>query len=168
MRTSIDIDCAPDTCLALGGEELQAIADTVLEQEGVDRPCFLSLSVVSDERMRELNAQWRGIDAPTDVLSLECERPDDPDLAPGEPCELGDVVLAPAYIERQAASFGTTAADETRLLFVHAILHLMGYDHLEDDEAELMEAREDELVAMLATDADLKGVRVTRHEDERT
>ena len=89
------------------------------------------------------------MDRATDVLSLECERPDDPDLAEGEPCELGDIVLAPAYIARQAAAFGTTPADESRLLLVHGLLHLLGYDHIEDDEAEVMEAREDELVALV-------------------
>ena len=156
-----------DGCVcALSDEELEQTVELVLREEGVQRPCCVSLSVVSDERMRELNGEWRGIDRATDVLSLECERPDDPDLAPGEPCELGDIVLAPAYIARQAAAFGTTPADESRLLLVHGVLHLLGYDHLEDDEAEVMEAREDELVAMLATDADLRGVRVTRHEED--
>lgn len=156
------VDCA------LSDDELEETIALVLDEEAVERPCGVSLSVVGDERMRELNAEWRGIDRATDVLSLECERPDDPDLAPGEPCELGDIVLAPAYIARQAMSFGTTAADETRLLLVHGTLHLLGYDHLDDDEAEVMEAREDELVAMLATDGSLAGVRVTRHrEDER-
>lgn len=162
----LELDLAADEGVgcALTDRELFETVALVLREEGVGRPCGVSLSLVGDGRMRELNQEWRGIDRPTDVLSLECERPDDADLAPGEPCELGDIVLAPAYIARQAASFGTTAADETRLLVVHGVLHLLGYDHLEDEEAEAMEAREDELVAMLATDADLGGVRITRHE----
>lgn len=151
---------------ALSEEELYEAAELVLEEEGVTRPCGVSLSVVADQRMHELNLEWRGIDRCTDVLSLECERPDDPDLAPGEPCELGDIVLAPEYIARQAESFGTTAADETRLLLVHGMLHLLGYDHIDDDEAEIMEAREDELVAMLGTDGDLSGIRITRHRED--
>ena len=149
---------------ALNEDELEQAVQLVLAEEGVCRPCAVSCSLVDDERMHELNYEWRGVDRATDVLSLECERPDDPDLAPGEPCELGDIVLAPAYIARQAATFGTTPADETRLLLVHAVLHLLGYDHLEDDEAEVMEAREDELVALLPHDGTLVGVRVTRHE----
>jgi len=164
----LELDLAYDegvTC-ALAEGELERTIALVLDQEGVDRPCGVSLSVVSDDHMHELNRSWRDVDRPTDVLSLECERPDDPDLGPGEPCELGDVVLAPAYIARQATSFGTTAADETRLLLVHGILHLLGYDHLEDEEAEVMEAREDYLVSLLETDGDLRGVRVTRHEDD--
>ena len=117
------------------------------------------------ERIRELNAEWRGRDVATDVISLECERPDDPDLAPGEPCELGDIVLAPDYIARQAARFGTTAADEFRLLLVHGTLHLLGYDHLEDDEAEVMEAREDALLALLPHDGATRPVTLTRHRE---
>lgn len=164
----LELDLAVDEGVecALSEDELEQTIALVLDEEQVERPCGVSLSIVDDERMRELNAEWRGIDRATDVLSLECERPDDPDLAPGEPCELGDIVLAPAYIARQAQSFGTTPADETRLLLVHGTLHLLGYDHLDDDEAEVMEAREDQLVAMLTTDGNLAGVRVTRHEGD--
>lgn len=166
MTVEIDLACDEGVRCAINADEMTRLIDLVLRQEGVERGCMLSLSVVSDAHMRELNAEWRGIDRTTDVLSLECERPDDPDLAPGEPCELGDVVLAPAYIEAQAAGFGTTPADETRLLIVHGVLHLLGYDHEEDDEAERMESREDELLALVHTDGDLSGVALTRHEDD--
>ncbi|MDI9589634.1 MAG: rRNA maturation RNase YbeY [Acidobacteriota bacterium] len=162
----IDLSCEDGATPALDEGELLATARLVLREEGIDRPCRLSLSVVGDGRMRELNRSWRGVDRVTDVLSLECERPDDPDLAPGEPCELGDVVLAPSHIARQAAHFQTTPADETRLLLVHGLLHLLGYDHLVDEEAAAMEAREDALVSLLATDADRAGARVTRHEGD--
>ena len=147
----------------MGEDEIREDCDFVLASEGVERPCMVSVSVVGNERMRELNAEWRDQDRATDVLSLECERPDDEDLAPGEPCELGDIVLAPAYIERQAKGFGTTPADEFRLLLVHGMLHLLGYDHLEDDEAEAMEAREDELLAHIRTDRAIDHVTLTRH-----
>lgn len=150
----------------LSEDEVRADCDLVLSEEGVERPCMVSISFVSDGRIHELNRDWRGIDRATDVVSLECERPDDPDLAPGEPCELGDIVLAPAYIAAQSQRFGTTPQDECRLLLVHGMLHLLGYDHVEDDEAEVMEAREDELVALIRTDAELGHVEFTRHRDE--
>lgn len=166
MLATLDFDCADDVRCALAEDEMRSICEKVLGEEQVTRPCYVSVSVVDDTHMQELNASWRGIDRPTDVLSLECERPDDPDLFDDEPCELGDIVLAPDYIARQAASFGTTPADETRLLLVHGLLHLLGYDHLADDEAELMEAREDELVALIGTDRELSGVSFTRHAEE--
>lgn len=152
---------------ALQEDEISELCELVLCEEDVHRPCYVSVSTVEEKRMQELNNEWRQQDRATDVISLECERPDDPDLAEDEPCELGDIVLAPTYIARQAASFGTTAADETRLLLIHGMLHLLGYDHMSDDEAEVMEAREDELLRKHTTDADMTGVVFTRHEGER-
>jgi len=141
----------------LSEDELARTIEHVLAREGVRVPCALSYTLVDDERMAELNAAWRGQDRPTDVLSLECERPDE---AVGL-CELGDIVLAPAYVRAQAPAFGNSAADECRLLTIHATLHLLGYDHLEDDEAELMERTEDAYLAELSPEA--CGGRLTRH-----
>lgn len=166
VRNEYDLSVEEGVLPLLTEDEVRADCDLVLAEEGVTRPCLVSISVVSDERIHELNREWRGIDRPTDVISLECERPDDPDLAPGEPCELGDIVLAPAYIERQAKRYGTTPADECRLLLVHGMLHLLGYDHIDEAEAEVMEAREDELVALIGTDAEIGHVEFTRHQDE--
>lgn len=163
MEHEFDVSYDEGTAAAIAEDEMERIASLVLAEEGVERPCLVSISVVSDERMHDLNREWRGKDSATDVLSLECERPDDPDLAEDEPCELGDIVLAPAYIARQAEELGTTAADETRLLLVHGMLHLLGYDHIEDAEAEVMESREDELLGKVATDESLGHVILTRH-----
>ena len=160
-----DISREDGVVAPLSDEEIGSTCDLILEREGVDRPCMVSVSVVSEERMRVLNEAWRDVDRATDVISLECERPDDPALAPGEPCELGDIVLAPTYIARQAASFGTTEADEFRLLLTHGLLHLLGYDHLDDEEAEAMEAREEELLALMPCDAPIDHVILTRHRE---
>ena len=163
MQLTVDLSNDEDLQAPITLEEMQDICHMVLEQERVERPCFISLSLVSDEAIREHNRQWRGIDAATDVISLECERPDDPDLAEGEPCELGDIILAPGYIAAQAGRYATTVADEFRLLLIHGVLHLLGYDHLEDEEAEVMEAREDELLTLVTTDAPVAHVVFTRH-----
>ena len=158
-------------CEALLSDE--EIADTcafVLDAEGVTVPCEVSLSWVDDERMRELNAAWRGIDRVTDVLSFECDDP--ASGADGEEAvELGDIVLAPAQIARQAPGFGNTPEDECRLMLVHGLLHLLGYDHLEDAEAADMEAREIEVLRELARRRgddpdDVKIGPTTRHQGE--
>lgn len=163
-----EYDFANDEGLEFPLDEAQVaeLLDAVLCHEGVERPCMVSISVVGDDEIARVNAQWRGVDAPTDVVSLECERPDDPDLAPGEPCELGDIVLAPAYIQAQSERFGTTFADECRLLLVHGALHLLGHDHLDDASAEAMEGLEDAILASAPTDGTLGHVVITRHRTE--
>ena len=165
MANEYDISWEEGVSCAIPEEEVRADCDLALEGEGVGRPCMVSISFVSEERIRALNDAWRDVDRATDVISLECERPDDPSLAPGEPCELGDIVLAPAYIARQAEAFGTTAADETRLLLVHGLLHLLGYDHLEEAEAEQMERREEVLLAAMPSDGTIDRVVLTRHRE---
>lgn len=163
-RCEVDYASFGATC-AIDEQEVSRICEFVLNAEGVTRPCAVSVSIVSDQQMRETNATWRNTDRVTDVISLECERPDDPDLADGETCELGDILLAPCYIAEQARRFNTTPADETRLLLVHAMLHLLGYDHIVEEEALVMEAREDELLETIKTDYEIGTVTLTRHRE---
>ena len=163
MSVEVDFVVEPDAAFPLDEAQVERVCECVLTEEDVTRMCYVSVTVVGEERIRELNRDWRGIDRATDVVSLECERPDDPDLAEGEPCELGDIVLAPTYIERQAREFGNTFDAEFTLLLVHGLLHLLGYDHVVDDEAEEMERREDELVSLILGGAALGHVTLTRH-----
>ena len=165
--TSLDISVAEGAQLLLETSELESLAAAVLEHEGVERDCSVSLSFVDDERIRELNLEWRGVDAPTDVLSFELEGPDDPDLSPDACAELGDIVLASPYVCAQAASFGTSVADETRLLFVHGMLHLLGYDHEDDEEAAAMQAAEEDILASVPNDGTLTDVVLARHREEQ-
>ena len=166
MGNEYDLSCEEGVRPLITEEELRADCDLVLEREAGGRPCMVSVSLVSEERIRALNDAWRDVDAATDVISLECERPDDPSLAPGEPCELGDIVLAPDYVARQAAAFGTTPADEERLLVVHGMLHLLGHDHLDEGAAAAMEDLEMGVLAGLPTDGTLSRVVLTRHRGE--
>lgn len=87
---------------------------------------------------------------PTDVLSFECDNiADDMTAADGPACpiyELGDIIIAPDVAARQAEEYGNSFEQEISLLLVHGLLHLCGYDHIQDDEAEVMEGREKELL----------------------
>ena len=148
MSVLISNDAELDTLL--GQDELEHICAFVLKAEGVDRAVEISLSYVDEEEMHGLNREWRGIDRTTDVLSFECDSPFDEELPADEPVELGDIILAPEVIARQAPGFGNSPADECRLMLVHGMLHLLGYDHIADDEAEVMEAREDAILRDLA------------------
>ena len=128
--------------------DIEQLARFVVEREGMPSTTELSISFVENDAIHELNREWRGIDRPTDVLSFECDGyDDDMPIAEGEPFELGDIVVAPDIAEGQAPTYGLSFADEMSLLITHGLLHLCGYDHMDDDEAKVMESREREILS---------------------
>ena len=127
--------------------DVVGLAEFVIAHEGKPDATEVSISFVIDEEIHELNREWRGVDRPTDVLSFECDGADDVPMPAGEVFELGDIVIAPDVAEVQAPTYGLSFADEMSLLITHGLLHLCGYDHMEDDEAQVMEARETELLS---------------------
>lgn len=141
-------------------ERLEADARALLAHLDL-APAVLSLLLCSDAFIQPLNAEWRGKDAPTDVLSFsqregEGARADDP--------VLGDLVISLDTAERQAAELGHAVESELRVLLVHGLLHLLGLDHERgEDEAREMEAREVELLGHLgeARPSLLRRVRVS-------
>ena len=145
MQIYINYDYREDDLAQVRIEDLIRF---VLEREEVPETIEVSVSFVTDDEIHELNRDYRGIDRPTDVLSFECDGlDDDMDFVEGDVFELGDVIIAVDVADRQTAEYGTTFEDEISLLLVHGLLHLCGYDHIEDDEAEVMEARERELLS---------------------
>ena len=115
------------------------------------RTVELSVRLTSDEEVRALNAQWRGKDKPTNVLSfplagteeLEQAGEEGPDLL------LGDIVLARGVCEREAAEQHLPVEQHAAHLLVHGTLHLLGYDHGDDEEAADRESRETRALAGL-------------------
>jgi probable rRNA maturation factor len=104
----------------------------------------LTLTFVDRDEIAELNAEHLGHEGPTDVLSFPLDAADD---GPGEaPTLLGDVVVCPAVAAEGAPDHAGTLDDELALLVVHGVLHVLGHDHAEPDEAALMRARELELL----------------------
>lgn len=166
MSLELVVDNACEAQLPLTEDAIHTLISRVLEHERVQADCSVSLTLTDDESMRELNLEWRDVDAPTDVLSFECERPGDADVVPGVPLELGDIVLASAYLERQAAAMGTSVADEWRLMLVHATLHLLGYDHETLDDAARMQGVEEGILSEMETDGTLSAHVLARHREE--
>jgi probable rRNA maturation factor len=105
----------------------------------------LSLVLTDDARIRLLNRDWRGFDKPTNVLSFPAADADDDDPGP----LLGDVIVAHETMAREAAAEGKSFDDHVAHLLVHGLLHLFGFDHETDAEAEEMEALETEILAGL-------------------
>jgi probable rRNA maturation factor len=127
------------------------LAEQVLVAEGVRGEAELSVLFVDEAVMTDLNKRFHGKDGPTDVLAFPIDEDPVEGYSPPEPEEmpvlLGDVVICPVVAARNAPEHAGTYDDEVALLLVHGILHLLGMDHLDDEEAEEMEARERELLA---------------------
>ena len=115
------------------------------------RPVEISVRLTSDAEVRGLNAQWRGKDSATNVLSFPLADEADLNRADGAGPELllGDVVLARGVCASEALAKGISIADHAAHLIVHGTLHLLGYDHHDDGAADDMEAREVRALARL-------------------
>jgi probable rRNA maturation factor len=122
-----------------------AIAESAFPQLAQSaRPIELSVRLTDNEEVRALNAEWRGKDKPTNVLSFPMLEETDLQQAnvAGPELLLGDIILARGVCEAEAADKGMSVEQHATHLVVHGTLHLLGYDHHEDDEASDMEARE--------------------------
>lgn len=119
-----------------------------LDLSGVE----VSLALVGDEAIRELNKQWRRKDKPTDVLSFPMMDDARPSAPPSTGLTLiGDVVVSTVTAARQARARKATLADEITVLLAHGVLHLLGFDHGTDDEESEMNAYAGVLVAAAAS-----------------
>lgn len=118
----------------------------VLEEEGFDGRAEVSVTLVSPDEIQELNRNWRGVDRPTDVLSFPLE---EEDCLCGKTVCLGDVIVCPAVIDRQSKEFGTTYRQEFCLMVIHSVLHLLGWDHLEENEKKEMFEKQEKILRAL-------------------
>lgn len=131
---------------------LRRLAEQVLRAEGLPDATEVTVILVSDDDIAGYNAAFLGREGPTDVLAFPLEDlaggipPSDP---AGPPLHLGDVVIAPAYVSRQATEMEEPFEAELALMLVHGLLHLLGYDHETDEEAVRMEGRERELLGLV-------------------
>ena len=141
-------------------EILDKVADAVLLQEGCPYEAQVNLLITDNEGIRTYNASYRQIDRATDVLSfpnfshLEEHEADYFDPESGE-LLLGDIILSADKVKEQAESYGHSELREFAFLIAHSMLHLCGYDHVEPEEAKVMEAKQEEVLA---------GLHITREE----
>lgn len=139
----------------------RAVAAALQEADAV-RPAEISVVLADDRLVRRLNRDWRGKDAPTNVLAFPSDEADD--LTSAEPPLLGDVVIALGTVRREARADAKTVADHLAHLVVHGTLHLLGHDHQTARQAARMEALEAAALARLGIanpyrDAHTKGGR---------
>ncbi|ABC32022.1 predicted metal-dependent hydrolase [Hahella chejuensis KCTC 2396] len=141
MSLDVDIQIASEEADLPSEEQLILWAQAALRETG-DRE--VTIRIVDAEESRELNAQYRGKDKPTNVLSFPFENP------PGLTLPLlGDLVICAPVVFNEAVEQQKTAAAHWAHMVIHGMLHLQGYDHIIDEEAEVMESLETELVTSL-------------------
>lgn len=149
-------------------ELMQRAGDEAMRQEFGGHDAEVSVTIVGGDEIRELNAEYRGIDRVTDVLSFpqydgeelaelfgeDGEEPDEPDESDepdytGETVLIGDVVICYDRAAEQAEEYGTGLTRELVYLFVHSIFHLFGYDHEDEEERKAMRGREEDVLAAI-------------------
>lgn len=138
------------------------VIEKALEQEECPYEASVSVLLTDNEGIHAVNKEFRGIDRPTDVLSfpnVDYEAPADFsgiedfiedyfDPETGELC-LGDIVISVDKVYEQAEEYGHAPLREFAFLVAHSILHLLGYDHMEAEEAKVMEAKQEEILTSL-------------------
>lgn len=126
---------------------IEHVVRQTLQAEGVAGPLEVSVVISDDDTLQELNRRFRGIDAPTDVLSFaEGSEPTGFILPPDTPRYLGDIVISFPRAVAQAAERGHTPAQEVDLLVVHGCLHLLGYEDETEEGTQIMWDRQEEIL----------------------
>jgi probable rRNA maturation factor len=130
-------------------EEIEKLLIFAAQKENVEEDSEVSVTFVSNERIHEINREYRDKDAPTDVISFAME-----EIGEGEieligvelPRVLGDIIISIPRAEEQAKEYGHSFIRELGFLSVHGFLHLLGYDHMEKEEEEKMFSRQKEIL----------------------
>ncbi|MFS0775926.1 rRNA maturation RNase YbeY [Neobacillus sp. 3P2-tot-E-2] len=130
-------------------KDIEKLLNFAAEKEHVEDNSEVSVTFVSNERIHEINREYRDKDAPTDVISFAME-----ELGEGEieligeelPRVLGDIIISIPKAEEQAREYGHSFIRELGFLSVHGFLHLLGYDHMEKEEEEKMFSRQKEIL----------------------
>lgn len=142
-------------------EVAETVIDAALGYAGCPYEAEVNLLLTDDSEIRRMNLEYRGIDSATDVLSfpmIEYDRPgdfsgleEDPDAFHPESGELmlGDIVISCEHVEAQAEEYGHSTLREYAFLIAHSMLHLFGYDHMEDEERAEMEQKQREIMEMI-------------------
>ena len=136
---------------------LRRAIKAALACEGVELPCEINVLLTDDEGIRQVNLAMRKVDRPTDVLSFPMfdltpgERPDEYDIDPETDCiPLGDMCISVERAKAQAQEYGHSFEREISYLCVHSVLHLLGYDHMDEGEMkQQMRTREEAIMSEL-------------------
>ncbi|MGC4375990.1 rRNA maturation RNase YbeY [Fictibacillus sp. Mic-4] len=148
---ALQIDFTDETNL-ISEEQLHTLRelfDIAARMEGIAGEAELSVTFVTDEKIQEINKEYRHKDQPTDVISFALEEmvEDEVEIIGADlPRMLGDIIISVETAKRQAAEYGHSIMRELGFLAVHGFLHLIGYDHMNESDEKKMFARQDEIL----------------------
>lgn len=139
---------------------IESACKAVLEIESFSEDAEINVTLVDDVQIHQLNLEFRNIDKSTDVLSFPLGEDGEYDINPENNCfMLGDVVISVEHALKQADEFGHSIEREIAYLTVHSVLHLLGYDHIDEaEEKRIMRTREEEALKILGLDIKSEGV----------
>lgn len=129
-------------------QDFTAIIEQALKTLGIEEDVEVSCVLVDDERIHEINREYRHIDRSTDVISFAMED-NDQFYVEGMPRTLGDIFISVDHAKKQAEEYGHSLRREMCFLFTHGILHLLGYDHMTDEQEKEMFGLQDEILGAL-------------------
>ena len=130
-------------------QDFTAIIEQALKTLGIEDDVEVSCVLVDDERIHEINREYRHIDRSTDVISFAMED-NDQFYVEGMPRTLGDIFISVDHAKKQAEEYGHSLRREMCFLFTHGILHLLGYDHMTDEQEKEMFGLQDEILDTLS------------------
>jgi probable rRNA maturation factor len=132
-------------------EWLRLTIDTVMLAESVEYPVELSLLITGDETVHDLNHRYRQMDSTTDVLAFAFQEDTDFPQSPDGISHLGEVIVSYPQANRQATEQGHPLNLEIAILTIHGTLHLLGYDHEDDEDAHVMQAKERKILHTISS-----------------
>ena len=138
------IEIANNSGIACIEDEIVDVAAFALDKMGIHPDSDLGITLVDEDEITKLHVQWMNLPGPTDVLSFPMDELK-PFSASDGPGIIGDIVICPQFAAKQAVSHST--ADEISLLTVHGVLHLLGFDHVEEEEHKVMFGLQDKTLA---------------------
>ena len=130
-------------------QDFTAIIEQALKTLGIEDDVEVSCVLVDDERIHEINREYRHIDRSTDVISFAMED-NDQFYVEGMPRTLGDIFISVDHAKKQAEEYGHSLRREMCFLFTHGILHLLGYDHMTDEQEKEMFGLQDKILGALS------------------
>jgi probable rRNA maturation factor len=149
MHLTLDLIDQTESLSTENLEMIEKMLHHAAQSEGIEAGSELSVTFVNNEEIQQINHEYRGKNVPTDVISFAMEELGEGEMAievEGVPRMLGDIIISVDRAKEQAADYGHSEERELGFLAIHGFLHLLGYDHMEEDEEKEMTQKQEAIL----------------------